>query len=92
MKTPTPELDKRHAVIETGKTAIVQEFYDWLHESGYHIAQYMTFEEPDFEGEYTQLVTIRETPEQLFAKFFDIDLDKIENEQRAILDEIREKS
>lgn len=28
-------------------------------------------------------------PERLFARFFDIDLDKIETERRAILDELR---
>jgi hypothetical protein len=88
----TPELDKQHTIIESGEADTLGRFYDWLHERGYHIAQYMTFEEPEFDGEYQQLVPIREAPEQLFAKFFGIDLNKIEAERRAILDEIRAKT
>lgn len=84
MNTPTPELDKQHKIIESGKSDTLQEFYDWLSTKDYVIAKWVV----DDEDEDVLLPThIR--PEQLFAEFFEIDLNKIEDERRALLDEIR---
>jgi hypothetical protein len=84
MKTLTPELDKRHAVIESGASDTLTEFYDWLNERGWLLARW---EVDGNENEYLEPVYTR--PEQLFAEFFGIDLNLIETERLAILEELR---
>lgn len=81
----TPELDKQHAVIESGESETLTRFYDWMQESGYVIAEYREYDEYDD----PRLTPVRRGPERLFADFFEIDLDKIDAEQRALLDELR---
>jgi hypothetical protein len=83
---PTPELEKQHDVIESGASQTLTDFYDWLCEKGFVIAEYVKFEE----YRDKQLVPTFVRPEKLFADFFDIDLDKIESERRAILEVLRE--
>jgi hypothetical protein len=85
MKTKTPELDKQHAIVESGATQVLTEFYDWLHENDYHLAKFQRFEEYDD----PQLVVAGIQPEQLFTDFFGIDRNKIEAERRALLEELR---
>lgn len=87
MSTPTPELDKQHAVIESGAAGTLGDFYDWLGENGYVIAKYVTYEG----WREKQLAPAHAQPEQLLADFFGIDRDKIESERRAILEELRSK-
>lgn len=38
----TPELDRQHEVLESGKAQVVQDFYDWLVEQGYVLGKYQT--------------------------------------------------
>jgi hypothetical protein len=83
MVIETPELDKQHAVIESGASDTLTEFYDWLEEKGYCIAQ--------FGDKSPYLFEVSTPPNQLFAEFFGIDLDKIESERRAILEELRSR-
>jgi hypothetical protein len=84
MKTLTPELDKQHKIIESGASDTLTEFYDWLSERGWLLARW---EANGKWNEYLEPVYTR--PEQLFAEFFGIDLDKIESERRAVLEELR---
>lgn len=82
-RPPTPELDKQLAIIESGKAATVQDFYDWIREKGWAICE----PNPDsLRNYYTQIYT---QPEQLMADFFGIDRDKIEAERRALLEYIQ---
>ena len=86
MNTPTPELDKQRVVIESGRTDTLTDFYDWLSEQGYELCQWVELDRYE-----PRLAPIHIRPEQLFADFFDIDLDLIETERRAILEELRAK-
>ena len=79
--TTLSELEKQHAVIESGESDTLTNFYDWLAEQGYEITEW-----DDDQREYRP-ISLR--PEQLFADFFGIDLDKIETERRAILETLR---
>lgn len=84
----TPELDKQSEVIKSGESRTLTDFYDWLGEHGYFIAKYVRFEDRVHE----QLAPISQSPEQLFADFFGIDLDKIEEERQAIVKALRNDS
>jgi hypothetical protein len=87
MLIPTPELDKQRAVIESGASDTLGEFYDWLtDEKGWVLAEWT---QDGMSNDYLQPVYFR--PNQLFADFFGIDLDKIESERRAILESLREQ-
>ena len=91
---PTPELDKQSAIIRSGKAAVVQDFYDWLHEEKkWVLARYVPEDERrGNDGIYgEQPVPVFISPEQLMADFFGIDRDKIERERRALLDMLREQ-
>ena len=78
----TPELNKMSAVKD--KSQIIGAFLDQLSQEGVHLA---TYEEsrPDEEG----LFPLNQSIEVTLAKYFDIDLDKVERERRAILEHIR---
>jgi hypothetical protein len=54
-------------------------------EKDYHISEYVRYD--GYSEDH--LIPIRMRPEQLFADFFGIDLDKIENERMAILAALR---
>jgi hypothetical protein len=83
----TPELDKQHAVIESGEADTLTRFVDWLRdEKEFVIAEWVKYDE----YEDTKLTPIHARIEELFAEFFGIDLNKIEQERRAILEELRE--
>jgi hypothetical protein len=71
----TPELDKRHKII--GEAHFLGEFLDWLNEDGYRLAKY---------DEDDELHPTFESPERLLARFFKIDLDKVEAEKLALLE------
>lgn len=73
----TPELDKMKAVQE--KSQAIGAFLDQLSSEGIYLAQY--------EGD--ELFSLNQSIEQTLANYFDIDLNKVEEERRALLDHIR---
>jgi hypothetical protein len=76
-KYPEHEKLKR----ERHRSEIAHDFIEWLHEErGYFIAHW--FNE-------TQAASIPENIDQLLADFIGVDLNKIEEEKRAMLDEVR---
>jgi len=80
-----PECEKMTSV--RGSADIVGEFLDWLsNKKEYSICGFYS-EEPD-EGEYHPIDL---NIEQLLAEFFEIDLNKVEEEKRQILGDIRRK-
>jgi len=81
----TPELDFQHLIIESGQSELLAKFYDWLTEKGYSLCFWSDGDEYDDGGYYP----LSMSPEKLFAEFFGIDLNKIEAERRAILEELR---
>ena len=80
----SPECEKMVAVQEKSKE--LTKFVDWLREQGYAIC-----EERIYKGSYPeeQWVPLKKSFEQLFADYFGIDLKKVEEERRALLEEIR---
>jgi hypothetical protein len=72
-----PECDKLAAVAK--KSQLCGEFLDWLREQGWDLVE-------EVEEHY---YPVRKTNEQLLAGFFKIDLNKVETERRALLEEIR---
>jgi hypothetical protein len=58
-------------------------FLDWLDGQGIRLA---IVDEDDQDG---NMARIREDKEHLLAQYFEIDLDKVDAERRAMLDEIR---
>jgi len=68
------------------KSQVIGEFMDWLlNEQEYVLAQWGTVEMED------GLIPCHPDIQQLLARFFGIDLGKVEQERRALLDAIREK-
>lgn len=92
VEVDTTELDRQKAVIDSGRSATVQEFYDWLTEvKGYRICSLEGSGYSDGTGyERQDWTPIATQPLALMAEFFGIDLNKIEVERRALLDAIRE--
>jgi hypothetical protein len=78
-----PECDKLlKAAPESQKLG---EFIDWLTDNGYHLCtQQKTEGEPS-----EQYLPCHENIEEILALYFDIDLKKVEQEKRALLDAIR---
>jgi hypothetical protein len=88
----TPELDFQHLIIESGQSELLAKFYDWLIEKDYAICKSIEHEWKDDYGSYEFLyLPISPNPEKLFADFFGIDLNTIEQERRAILEELRNR-
>lgn len=94
-----PEHERLRTVREQSQA--IGEFIDWLETEGIHLAWYPCLNEtrghdhvahPDECVESMYLYLVHDRPDRLIAKFFDIDLDKIEAEKRAMLDEIRAKT
>lgn len=75
-----PECDKLSKVSKD--SYIIGNFIDWLHEQGIHLRQYTEHDEPSY---------IVESTEQLLAKYFDINLIKVETERRALLKALQEQ-
>lgn len=73
----TPECDKMKAV--KPKSQAIGEFLEWLaDEKGYAICE-------NTRGAREDWVPIRFNIEEILAEFFEIDLEKVEKERRAIL-------
>lgn len=86
IKMEAPECDKMIAIQD--KSMILSNFVDWLGSSGYAIC---TFEEtPGYPKE--QWISIRKSYEKLFAEYFGIDLKKVEQEKRAVLESLRNQN
>lgn len=86
----TPELDKMLAVKEKSQT--ISQFIDWLHSLGCEICQYID-ETEVLEGEEKPgYYLINQTTERMLAKHFGIDLEKCEQERRALEEELRKQN
>lgn len=81
-KPATTELDKMHGV--TPRSQPIGEFLEWLSYKGIVLAKY--------EDGATWPRPIYDTIEQLLAEHFEIDLKKIEQERRALLDYFRARN
>lgn len=64
----------------------IGEFLDWLgYEKGWHLGEY----DPDsLSG---RMYPVQQPFEKILAEYFEIDLNKVEDERRAILEYIREQ-
>ena len=82
-----PECEKMAAVQE--KSRELTNFVDWLRDDqGYAICEEKTYDDTYPKEQWYPL---RKSFEQLFADYFGIDLKKVEEERRALLEEIRRK-
>jgi hypothetical protein len=80
-----PEHDKLSAVKD--KSQAIGEFLEWLdYEKNYRICSLCENDDPWRSEEYVPIFT---TNEKLLAEFFCIDLNKLEQEKRKMLDELR---
>jgi len=80
----TKEIDKMSAVRE--ESQIIGCFLDWLRQDGVVLCR--IDKELAKEG-FLKLYEIGETTEELLAKYFDIDMYRLEHEQREVLKKIR---
>jgi 2C-methyl-D-erythritol 2,4-cyclodiphosphate synthase len=77
-----PEHDKLHAVVDRSQE--VGQFLEWMQEQGWHFCKSVKYDEFDEPQLAIQYLNITKT----LAEYFHIDLDKIEAEKRAMLDEL----
>jgi len=92
--TATPEHEKLHKVQE--KSQAIGEFLEWLQgEKKYTICEWLEtngeIDEESGDWVHSRYTRIMERVEQLLAEYFDINLDVLESEKRAMLDELRRK-
>lgn len=80
MDIKTPECDKMLAIVS--KSQLIGEFLCWLDEEKGVDLMVLGDHGINYEPFYYNTA-------ELLAEFFDIDLDKVEQEKRAILEEIR---
>ncbi len=80
----TPELDKMSAVKD--QSQVIGAFLDQLSSEGICLAQYG---EPQRRGGECELIPLGQSIEKTLANYFDIDLNKVEKERRAILAHIQ---
>jgi hypothetical protein len=85
----TPECDRMLAVKE--KSQLIGEFLDWLGSQGLTICRLRDVTCDGEEIDPQQYLPNRESIEQLLARFFSIDLVKVEAERRKILEDLRSK-
>lgn len=76
---PCPECEKLAACKE--RSAILSGFYDWLNSQKMIIGEWI-----DYDNAPAQWGRIRISPEQLFARYFEIDLKKVEKERQRLLE------
>lgn len=82
------ELEKMQKVIDSGETETLTNFYDWLNEQGYQICSRVK----DGHTWSPRYAPVSINPNELFAQFFEIDLNEVEKERREILERIRNNS
>lgn len=78
-----PEHEKQRAIVD--KSQAIGEFLEWLPSTG------IVFGKWDAEGRDRMWAT-RIDIEKLLAEYFEIDLEKIEEEKRQMIDEMRAAS
>lgn len=74
-----PEHEKLHRVKQESQAQ--GQFLEWLDSEGYILCQ--------FEGLHNEWIPVRITAEKLLARYHRIDLEKLESEKRAMLEELR---
>lgn len=77
-----PECRKLHSVREQSQK--IGEFLHWLVDQNIHLAKF------DSDGDV--LEAHYESTEKLLARFFEIDLEKVEAERRAIIEELQSQA
>lgn len=77
-----PEHEKLTLVRD--KSQAIGEFLEWLPTQGIHLCTFH-YQDNQYRTAYTPIT-------ELLAKFFDIDLDKLENEKLAMLDSLRRRN
>lgn len=88
---PTPELDKKLDVMHSQEspTDTLTRFWDWLAEERIILAQWVEHpDDPLCDGDCEHeelLVPIGQTPNEVFARFFGLDINKMDEEQRSLL-------
>lgn len=80
----TPELDKMREV--QAESQAIGEFLDFLSNNGIFLAKHM----PREGWSYDPLVALPTSNEEILAHHFEIDLKKVEQERRALLNALRE--
>lgn len=83
-----PECEK--LVAARHDSQVISEFLDWLNDEDIVLAEYSE-DAPCVVG-VDQLTRYRGSLEKLLARFFEIDLAKLEAEKREILNRLREKT
>lgn len=83
MPNTYPECEKMLAVKDQCET--LSAFVDWLSEEGIVLCTLVDLDEYD----EPQLMPMYPNYNELFAKHFDIDLQKVDTEQRAMLEALR---
>lgn len=79
----TPECDKLVAASKVSQH--IGSFLDWLEEQGVFLAS-----DQEVEGRRDRVtLPVYESKERMFARYFEIDLDKVENERRKLLASLR---
>lgn len=81
---PTPECDKVLSVHK--KSQKIGDFLEWLQEQNLYICEKSDSNEVFLDDFY--YITNKKT-EHLLAKYFDINLDKVEEEKKNILEQLR---
>lgn len=79
---PRPECDRM--VVVAPFSQHIGDFLDWLEEQG----RYIAYRDDDDDRLYIHM----EPKTQLLARFYEVDLDKVEDERRQLLDALQEKS
>ena len=97
IKVKCPECDKIGAAHD--KSMVLSEFLDWLEEKGYKICvpteaknvlDRLTGRKETWATEDVDMwYPLQISPEKILANYFEIDLDKAEEERQALLDAIR---
>ena len=86
-----PECEKLAEV--SPQSNVVGEFLDWLsNEKNLTICTYTEDEDPMVLGDCSSYYPYHYDTEQLLAEFFEIDLKKVEEERRQILEDIRKSN
>jgi hypothetical protein len=95
-----PECEKMSRAREEGSQKI-GEFLEWLETQGIHLVTELTDEQleeladgddPGLDCEWRHYRQCMKTREQLIADFFGIDLKKVEEERRAMIEALRKEN
>lgn len=96
IEPPHPEIDKMHEVKD--RSQAIGEFLEWLlNEKDWTLAAYHEHTEQCYDGERypkcgirsNELWQVQYSTEKLLAEYFEIDLRKVDDEKRAILESLQ---